>query len=94
MPSYLVEAYLPRSLPDEADAAGRRARAAADELFREGTPIRYVRTTFLPDDETCFHLFEADSADAVAVVCRRARLGHARIVPAIEASRSRRSPAR
>ena len=84
MPTYLVEAYLPRSPAQEARAAGRRARAAAEELSREGVPIRYVRTTFLPDDETCFHLFEAVSADAVEEVSRRAELGRARIVSALE----------
>jgi hypothetical protein len=45
-----------------------------------------VRTTFLPDDETCFHVFEADSADVVAEVSRRAGLGWARVVPAVESS--------
>jgi hypothetical protein len=86
VPTYLVEAYMPRSHAQEARAAGRRARAAAEELSREGMPIGYVRTTFLPDDETCFHLFEAVSADAVEEVSRRAKLGRARVVPAVEAS--------
>ena len=85
MPTYLVEAYIPRSHAREARAAGRRARAAAEELSREGTSVWYVRTTFLPDDETCFHLFEAVSADAVEEVARRADLGRARVVPAVEA---------
>ena len=44
------------------------------ELAREGTQVRYVRTTFLPDDETCFHVFEAVSGEVVAEVFRRA--GH------------------
>jgi hypothetical protein len=83
VPTFLLEAYLPRSRAQEARSAGKRARAAAEELSREGTPIRYVRTTFLPDDETCFHLFEAGSADAVAEVSRRAALGRARVVPYI-----------
>ena len=90
MPSYLVEVYLPRSRSDEARAAARRARAAAELLSREGVPIRYVRTTFLPDDETCFHLFEAPTLTAVEEVSRRAALGRARIIPAIEASRPAR----
>ncbi len=94
MQSYLVEAYLPPFQADEARSAGRRARAAAEELSREGRAVRYVRTTFLPDDEMCFHVFEAASADVVEEVSRRAALGHARIVPAIEASRARRRPAR
>ena len=83
MPSYLVEVYLPHSGADAALAAGRRARAAAVELTREGVPVRYVRTTFLPEDETCFHLFEAVSADAVEELSRRAELGRVRVVPYI-----------
>jgi Nickel responsive protein SCO4226-like len=90
VPSYLVEVYLPRSRAHEARATGRRARAAAERLSHEGTPIRYVRTTFLPDDETCFHLFEAASAEVVEEVSRRAELGRARVVPAIEASQPAR----
>lgn len=94
MPSYLVELYLPRSSGDEARVAGQRARAAAEELSREGVPIRCLRTTFLPDDETCFHLFEAPTAAAVEEVVRRATLGRARIVPAIEARPTRSAPPR
>jgi hypothetical protein len=86
VPSYLIEAYMPRSHAKEARAAGRRARSAAEKLSREGVPIRYVRTTFLPEDETCFHLFEAASTDAIEEVSRRAELGRARVVPAVEAS--------
>jgi hypothetical protein len=39
---------------------------------------------YLPDDETCFLVFDAASADAVGEVCRRAGIGSARIVPAVE----------
>lgn len=81
MPTYLVEAYLPRSHARGARAAARRARAAAAALSSEGVLIRYVRTTFLPEDETCFHLFEASSAEAVEEVGRRAKLGRGRVVP-------------
>ncbi len=94
MPTYLVEAYMPRSHAQEARAAGRRARAAAEELSREGVSIQYLRTTFMPDDETCFHLFEAASAEAVEEASTRAELGRARVVPAIDASRSARRRAR
>jgi len=80
VPNYLVEMYLPRSHADEARATARRARAAAEQLTGEGVSIRYVRTTFLREDETCFHLFEAISAEAVEEVSRRAGLGRARVV--------------
>jgi hypothetical protein len=94
MPTYLVEAYMPRSHAREARAAGRRARAAAEELSRGGVAVAYVHTTFLPDDETCFHLFEAASAEVVEEACNRAELGRARVVPAIEVSRPARRTAR
>jgi len=84
VPSYLVEAYVPRSRAQDARAAGGRARLVAERLSREGTLVRYVRTTFLPDDETCFHVFEAASEEAVREVCGRARIGSARIAPAVE----------
>ena len=84
MRSYLVEVYLPRSHGPEASAAGARARAAAEQLSREGSQIRYVRTTFLPDDETCFHLFEAASAEVVEAAADRAELGRARVTSAVE----------
>jgi hypothetical protein len=84
MASYLVETYVPKALAVDAAEAGRRARAAADELSREGTSVRYVRATLLPADETCFHLFAADSPEPVAEACRRAGLESARIVAALE----------
>jgi hypothetical protein len=90
VPSYLVEVYLSRTRTHDAWALGGRVRAAARELGRDGVTVRYVRTTCLPDEETCFHLVEAASRADVEEVCRRARLTGARIVQAIEASRTRR----
>ncbi len=84
MPRYLVETYVPRARAQEARAAGRRAQDAADELVSEGIVISYVRTTFLPDDETCFHAFEAASVEAVGEACRRAGVDSPRIVVAVE----------
>ena len=80
MPTYLVEAYTPRPRANQAD---RIARAAA-ELEREGTRVEHRRTTLLADDDTSFHLFEASSATAIGELCRRAGLGHVRIVHAVE----------
>ena len=84
MTSYLVETYVPRIQADGAREAGRRARSAARELAREGAAVRYVRSTFLPSDETCFHVFVAESEEAVLEACRRAGIGSPRIVPALE----------
>lgn len=84
MPRYLIEAYVPRSPAQEARAASRDVRAATTQLSLEGTLVRYVRSTFVPVDETSFHIVEAASEDAVREVCRRAGIGSARVVVAVE----------
>lgn len=91
MRRYLVEVYLPRSRAHEARATRLRARAAAEALAHEGLPIRYLRTTYLPDDETCFHVFEAVSIDIVEEAGRRAALGPVRVMPAVETPNRRMS---
>jgi hypothetical protein len=75
---------MPRSHARDARAAGYEARVAAEQLSREGRQVRYLRTTFLPNDETCFHVFESADKEAVGEVCRRAGMGSARIVQALE----------
>lgn len=79
MPSYLVESYL-AATPAAVDDARERARRSA-EL---GVGVRYLRTTFLPGDETILHLFEAPSMEALDEAGRRAALQFERIVEAVE----------
>jgi hypothetical protein len=84
VPSYLIEVYVSRSRARDMGDGGSRVRAAAAQLTREEVAIRYVRTTFLPGDETCFHLVEASSSQVVTELCRRLDLGEVRIVEAVE----------
>jgi hypothetical protein len=77
VPSYLVESYASDVTAEEALA---RARRAADL----GTGVRYVRTTFLPEDQTILHLFEAPSVGALGEAGRLAELHFYRIVEAVE----------
>ena len=86
MAEFLAELYLSHADAGGAREAAARARAAADELARDGCSLRFVRTTFVPGDETCFVVFEADAAETVAEAGRRAGLAFERIVPAIEAT--------
>jgi hypothetical protein len=85
--SYLAEAYLARARASELDAHEGRARAATNELRRQGTPIRFVRSIFLPADEICFYVFEAVSAEAVGAACERAALRFQRVVEAVDSTR-------
>jgi Protein of unknown function (DUF4242) len=96
MPSYCLELYLPRGSNARIEKAADDARRAAEALSTDGVPIRYVRSTYLDEDETCFHLFEAESAQEVAAAAHRAGLTGGRITPAIGAGgrahkRARRS---
>ena len=62
MAEYLVELYVSRSDAAGAEQGAERARLAAEELRREGAAVRYVRSIFVPEDETCFLLYEADTS--------------------------------
>lgn len=75
MPRYLVESLVPSS-PDGFDDTCRRARSVS--TLDAG--IQYVRTTFLPGDETAMHVFEAPSLQALADAGRVAGLRFERIV--------------
>jgi hypothetical protein len=44
--------------------------------------VCYVRSLLLPEDETCFHVFDAPSAEALDEASRRAGLPYVRIVEA------------
>ena len=59
-----------------------RLTAGARHISPDGTPVRYVSTIFLPGDETCLHVFEADSEADVLAVTRQAGIEVDRIVPA------------
>jgi Protein of unknown function (DUF4242) len=81
MSSYLLEAYTPASaLLDDIQA---RVRNAAAEISESGTPVRHVRSIFVPKDETCFHLLDGPSSDAVAETAKRAGISTARITEAV-----------
>jgi hypothetical protein len=83
MPSYLVETYLSRCRSEERGACEERARSAADELTRAGTRIRFGGVIHVPEDETCFFVFDAPSNADAALVAERAALGPVRVVEAV-----------
>jgi hypothetical protein len=84
MPNYLVESYLARSRGRDLQDLAARARQAAEALAREGKDVKYLRSSFLPEDEVCLHWFEAPSYALVGEAAQRASLACDRIVEAIE----------
>ena len=87
MAEYLLELYVSRASGGSFGRGLERARKAAEQLTLEGTPVRYVRGIFVPEDETCFFLYEAGSADAAHLAAERAGLAVERISEAVSESR-------
>ncbi len=83
MAKYVVERYLPGITPDQLTAAAGSAKSTTAAMTQEGTPVRYLRSTFIPGEEKCFCLFEGPSADAVRTANDRAQLPYERIVEAM-----------
>ena len=78
---------MPRARALEFAAAKERVRAVAANVSRGHGDIRYVRAIYVPEDETCFYVFDASSADLVARVSGLAGLTDGRIVETLPDSR-------
>jgi len=71
---YTVELSQPPGGWSGIEAATARARRAAEEMRAEGTPVRFLRSVFVPEDESCFFLYEGPSVEAVQDAAGRAEL--------------------
>jgi hypothetical protein len=87
--TFLVEMYLSRERAAEVELMAANLDRVIDDILAarmEARPhLRHVRSYFVPDDETCFHVIEAPSADVVAEIARRAGLTVDRVVEASSA---------
>jgi hypothetical protein len=86
---YLVERYLPGATPDDVLDAAARVASATAELAADGIPVRYLGSSFVPGEETCFCEFEAPSSQAVEWANERAGVAFAQILPALRLSAGR-----
>jgi uncharacterized protein DUF4242 len=75
---YTVELRLPQAGWADVQEATARARAAT-----EGGPVRFLRSIFVPEDDTCFLLYEGPSAQSVRAAAARAKLGVRRVESAL-----------
>lgn len=91
MAEFLLEVYVPRTDGLAVEHGDRRVRIAAEELAREGTPVHFLRSIFVPEDETCFYLCEAASIDAVTQFAERAGLPFDRVVESVAPASARPS---
>jgi hypothetical protein len=71
---YTVEIDRPAAGWGDLQKVTAAARHVADEMRREGSPVRLLRAVFVPEDESCFFIYEGASATAVRNAARRADL--------------------
>jgi len=83
---YLVEVYAPRAEVSTLIPRHEELSEVAEDLTRAGRQVRLVRSIFVPDDETCFFLFEGQSGDVVREAATRSGLQVERVVEAVSAS--------
>ena len=80
MAVYMVERELPGVTMDQLAAAQKAAIETSNYFTANGKGIRYIRTTFVPNEAHCMCLFEADNADLVRAVNEAAQIPFTRIV--------------
>ena len=84
MSVFMVERDLKGIAMEDLAGAQKAAIGKAGEMRQGGTDIRYIRTTFAPEDGRCMCLFEARSDSDVRRLNDEAGLPYSRIVPAMD----------
>ena len=86
MQTYMVERSLKGISMNDLAAAQKRAIETAQKMSRDGTPVRYVRSVFVPESGQCMCLFEGEDAKDVEALNRTAGIPFDRVVPAMDLS--------
>lgn len=84
MPVYLVERDLPGITLEQLVAAQRAAIETGKRFTAAGKPVRYLRSTFVPEEARCMCLFEAMDPATVREVNEAAGIPFSRIVLALD----------
>ncbi len=83
---YMDERNLKGISMDDLGAAQKAAIGKGEEMTAAGTDVRYIRSTFAPEDGRCMCLFEAKSEEDVKRLNDEAGLPYDRIVEALDLS--------
>lgn len=84
MQVYMVERSLKGIAMDQLAAAQQRAIGTAAEMRATGTPVSYIRSTFVPESGQCLCLFSADNAAQVEALNEKAAIPFDKVVPALD----------
>ncbi len=84
MTVYMVERDLKGIAMDDLAAAQKAAIATAETMRREGAKVRYMHSSFVPNDGRCMCFFEGESAEQVQSLNDRAALPYQRVTEALD----------
>lgn len=84
MAVYMVERNLEGITMPQLAGAQQAAISTSQRFTADGTPVRYIRSTFVPGEARCMCLFDASSAEDVKKVNDAAQLPYVRIVEALD----------
>jgi hypothetical protein len=84
MAVYMVERDLKGISMEDLGEAQKAAISKAAEMTKAGTSVKYLRSTFAPEDGRCMCLFEAGSDTDVKRLNDEAGIPYSRVVPALD----------
>ena len=84
MAIFMVERDLKGIAMDDLAGAQKAAISKAEQMRQQGSDVRYIRSTFAPEDGRCMCLFDASSQADVKRLNEEAGLPYDRIVPAMD----------
>ena len=84
MAVYMVERDLPGITMEQLAAAQQAAIDTSNRFASGGTPVRYIRTTFVPSESRSMCLFEGPDSASVEEVNRAANIPFTRVIEALD----------
>ena len=84
MAVYMVERNLPGITMEQLAAAQKAAIETGKRLTAAGKPVRYIRSTFVPQESHCMCLFEAPNPELVKQLNDEAKIPYTRVIEAAD----------
>lgn len=84
MSVYMVERELPGISMDQLAGAQQAAIDTSKQFTKEGKPVEYIRSMYVPGEDKCMCLFKAENADTVRQVNDAAKIPYNRVVEAMD----------
>ncbi len=84
MAIFAADRSLPGITMEQLAGAQKAAIDTCGQFTANGQPVRYIRSMYVPGDDHCLCLFEADDAEVVKAVNDTAGIPYTRVVEAMD----------